>query len=183
MVEGLILAIVIAKIKGYKLSIALKKWQFYPLFVACSVIVILYIATLIFGQYQLIQYTGMVKVLMEISILSLWWLLIKNKAQTWIYAITPLCIFAGSKLNKIVMAANGGKMPIFQSTSKLFGIDATQGFRFNDVHMLGSANTKMWYLSDIFDLVYENYSIGDIVAITLPIAFMAYIAIKSINHK
>ena len=89
----------------------------------------------------------------------------------------------GGALNDIAIKANGGFMPVFPKLSLWTGYAKLDSFtKVNDIHILGNANVKLKFLTDIFDLGYSILSIGDIF-IRFYIFIIIYSSIKSINNN
>jgi hypothetical protein len=66
-------------------------------------------------------------------------------------------------LNKFVIRANNGKMPVFPTLSYFTGYAKPDSFiKVNDIHVLGDSSTKFKFLTDIIDVGYSIMSIGDI---------------------
>ncbi|WP_415337470.1 DUF5317 family protein, partial [Clostridium perfringens] len=97
--------------------------------------------------------------------------------------IGSLFILAGTFLNHIVMAANGGEMPVFPSLSYLTGyLKPNTISKVNDIHMIGTSTVKYKYLSDIIDIGYSVLSIGDIL-IRVFVVIIIYVTVKKTNEK
>jgi hypothetical protein len=158
MIETLVLALIFAKIKGYKLKPLFKSWAIYPILAFGLVYVILEVM-LFKGDYKFIEYASSFHFLYLLTFLIL---IIKYKLN--ISAIIGSAfILIGSILNKVVISANNGKMPVFPSLSYWTGYAKIDAFtKVNDIHILGSETTKLKFLADIFDMGYSIMSIGDI---------------------
>ena len=158
MIETILLALVFAKIKGYKVKPLFKTWAIYPVFMFAFMYVILEV--MIFqGNYSFIKYSGTFH---YFSILAFLILIIKYKLN--ISAIIgSMFIVIGSILNNIAISANNGKMPVFPTISYWTGYAKPGVFmKVKDIHILGNTTTKLKFLTDIFDVGYSVMSIGDI---------------------
>ena len=70
------------------------------------------------------------------------------------------CIVAGTAMNKIVMAANGGKMPAFPTLSLRTGyFDPALLEAPGSIHCLGTEATRLKFLTDYIDIGYSVLSI------------------------
>ena len=158
MIEPIFLAIIYSKIKGYKITPLFRNWAIYPLF-AFVIIYIILEAMLFNGNYTFIKYASTFHYLYLLTFLIL---IVKYKLN--ISAIIgSIFIFIGTILNKIVISANNGKMPVFPTLSYLTGYAKPDSFiRVNDIHILGNGVTKLKFLTDIIDVGYSVMSIGDI---------------------
>ena len=177
MIETILLALIFAKIKGYKIKPLFKSWAIYPVLSFALMYVILEVM-LFRGNYSLIKYSNKFHFVYILLFLTL---IIKYKLN--ISAIIgSMFIVIGSVLNNIAMAANNGKMPVFPTLSYWTGYTKADSFvRIKDIHILGNTSTKLKILTDIFDIGYSIMSIGDIC-----IRFFAFIivfnTIKAINN-
>ena len=176
MIETILLAMLMAKIMGYKIKPLFMSWEIYPLII--FVLFYVYLNGEIFlGNYSFVKYAS---ILEKVYFLTYLVLIIKYK-QYSSALIGSTFIFIGTILNKIAIGANGGKMPVFPSFSILTGYFKKDAFaKVNDIHILGSATTKLKYLTDIFDIGYSILSIGDIF-IRIFVFIIIFNTIKEIN--
>lgn len=173
-----LLAIIVGKLKKYRVGQALVNKFFLPFYIA-DLIYIIYQINIFCGNYFFIPYGPYLKNLTLVTLLI----------PIYIYKLyLPAlvgsgCIVAGSLLNKLVIYANGGKMPVFASVSRLTGYFSEAAFKKVDsTHVIGSANTKLKVLSDFIDLGYSVISIGDIF-IHLFVFVIFYHGIKAVNNQ
>lgn len=158
MFETVLLAMLVAKIKGYKIKPLFKSWAFYPPFIL-TLFYIFWNITIFCGDYRFIKYAGILEKLYLLSFLAL----IFNYELYKSAIIGSLSIFIGTALNKLAIAANDGKMPAFPTLSYFTGyIKANSFARANDIHILGDKATKLKFLTDYIDLGYSVLSIGDV---------------------
>jgi hypothetical protein len=176
MIETIVLAILVSKLKKNKISPIFKSWTIYPLMLMCLLYLILEI--MIFkGIYFEIQFTTIFKTLLFLSVFIL---VIKYKLYAS-SAIGSLFLLAGSFLNFLAMSANNGKMPVFITLSKLTGYANNSCFsKINDIHIMGNSAAHLKILTDIFDVGYCVMSIGDIL-IRAFIFIIVYKAIEKAN--
>lgn len=176
--ESILLAFLISKIKRYEIKKIFKIWQIYPVFL-CVLIYIGLQITVFLGNYSFIKYS---KIFETIYILSFIFLILKFRLY-YSAIIGSIFIFIGSFLNKIVISANNGKMPVFPKLSYITGYINDKSFiNANDVHALGNEATKFKFFSDIIDIGYSVMSIGDI-CIRLFGVIIIYNSIKYINEE
>ncbi|MCB2352963.1 DUF5317 family protein [Clostridium estertheticum] len=176
MIEPILLALIFAKIKGYKIKPLFKSWAIYPVLIFAILYVILEV--MIFNNnYTLIKYNSIYHYLYLLTFIIL---VIRYKLN--ISAIIgSILIIIGSILNNIVIAANNGKMPVFPTLSYLTGYVKSDSFmKVKDIHILGSGITKMKFLTDIIDVGYCIMSIGDI-CIRAFVFIILFNTIKVIN--
>jgi hypothetical protein len=155
----LIAAFVIAWIKGYKPFVIFRSFIIYP-FLALEIVFWVFQYLSAKGNLDVIRYAGILK------------------TGFFLYLILPVFYFklyrsaifgcglvlVGTLLNKLVMNANGGKMPVKFTFSNLTGFSNEATFSApGAIHIGMSEQTKMNFLGDIFDFGYCVMSIGDII--------------------
>lgn len=178
MIETILLALLVAKIKRYEIKPLFKSWVIYPV-LGFELIYFIFQINIFLGNYSFIQYSSILKILYLNS-----YLLLILKFKQYIAAIVgSIFIFIGSVLNNIAIKANGGKMPVFPNLSYITGYAKLDSFtKINDIHILGGETTNFKFLTDIFDLGYSILSIGDIF-IRLFVFIIIFNTIKYINNK
>jgi hypothetical protein len=178
MIETVLLAMLAAKIKGYKLKPLFKDWAIYPAIIFTLFYIFLQI-TIFCGYYGFIKYAKLFETLYVFTFLTL---IFKYGLYKSAF-IGSVCIFIGTTLNKSAMAANGGRMPVFPTFSYITGYVKPESFlKVNDIHILGSQLTKLKFLTDYIDLGYSILSIGDIF-IRLFTFIIIFNSIKYINKR
>lgn len=177
MVETIIIALIFAKIKGYKIKPLFKTWAIYPV-VFMELIYIVIQFNLFNENYEVIKYVGILKTVYLCSYLPLVF-----KYDQYISAIIgSIFVFIGGILNDIAIAANNGMMPVFPKLSYITGYATVESFsKANDIHILGSSETKFKFLTDIFDIGYSVLSLGDIF-IRFYVFIIIFKTIKYINE-
>lgn len=178
MIETLLLAFIIAKIRGYKLKPLFKSWAIYPI-LGYEVFYIFLEIRIFMEDYSLVKYSKMFT-----TCYLLCFLVLVIKYQLYTSAIIgSISIFIGSALNKIAIAANGGKMPVFPSLSYYTGYSKPGPIpNVDNLHILGDGMTKFKFLTDYIDVGYSILSIGDIF-IYLFAFIIIFSAIKQLNMK
>lgn len=173
MVETILLAVVAAKIKGYKLKPVFASWHIYP--VIAFILAYFILQTAIFmGNYSFIEYSGVFEKLYIFSFLFI----ILRYRQYASAIIGSAFVVLGTFLNKVAISANGGKMPVFPTLSYLTGYVKPGAFaKANDIHILGSPAVKLKILTDIIDVGYSIMSIGD-VCIRLFVFIVVFNAVR-----
>ncbi|WP_124041973.1 DUF5317 domain-containing protein [Clostridium perfringens] len=178
MIEAVIIALIIAKIKGYSLKPFFKSWTIYPILIF-EAIYIVFQMSIFMGNYDVIKWAPWFKsIYMYLFLIPIFWY------KEYVSAlIGSLFILVGTFLNHIVMAANGGEMPVFPSLSYLTGyLKPNTISKVNDIHMIGTSTVKYKYLSDIIDIGYSVLSIGDIL-IRVFVVIIIYVTVKKTNEK
>ena len=200
MIEVVIITFVFVWIKGYKREMfdLFKHWSIYPIILTC-IFQIYSIYMIIQGDYWFLKYSKYIEItsllfyfaliweynLMDISILKTLNMIYKNKIIIWLTSpvtIGGLFIFIGSKLNKIAMFYNGNKMPVFVSNSWATGYIKPNMFielsKYGDSHVFGDQYTKLIPLTNIWDVGFMSFSIGDLM-IRVFVVLILYYSIKS----
>lgn len=175
--ETIIIALIIAKIKGYKIKPLFKTWAIYP--IVFMELIYLYTQINIFNEnYEVIKYVGILKTVYLCSYLPLVF-----KFEQYISAIVgSAAMVIGGVLNDIAIAVNNGMMPVFPSLSYITGYAKVDAFdKVDDIHILGGPETKMKFLTDIFDTGYSVLSLGDIF-IRFYVFIIIYKSIKRLNE-
>ena len=158
MVETIIIALMFSKIKGYKIKTLFRIWAIYPV-IFMELIYIVIQMNLFNENYEIIKYVGVFKTLYLCSYLPLIF-----KYEQYISAIIgSIFVFIGGVLNDLAMSVNNGTMPVFPKLSYITGYITTESFnKAKDIHILGDSETKLKFLTDIFDVGYSILSLGDI---------------------
>ncbi|WP_343770283.1 DUF5317 family protein [Clostridium malenominatum] len=176
--ETVILALIVAKIKGYKLKSLFRTWQIYPVLIFESIYLILQI-NIFRGNYNFLKYAN----ILETLYLSSYLFLILKYEQYISAIIGSIFIFIGTFFNKIAIGANGGTMPVFPTLSYLTGYATPDAFsKVDDIHVLGNSSTKLKFLTDIIDVGYSILSIGDIF-IRVFVFIIIFNTIKHMNRR
>ncbi|NFV76187.1 hypothetical protein FDE98_08635 [Clostridium sporogenes] len=177
MLETIILALIITKLKGYEIKSLFKSWHIYPMLTIELIYIIIQINILL-ENYSLITH---IKILETIYICSYLFVIIKYEQYTSAI-IGSIFILIGGMLNKIAIAVNNGKMPVFPTLSYFTGYAKPYSFlKVNDIHILGNSSTKFKFLTDIIDVGYSVMSIGDIF-IRFFVFIVIFNTIKHINN-
>lgn len=73
-------------------------------------------------------------------------------------------VAVGTLLNRAVMNANGGKMPVFATLARWTGYYTSDFSAVGDtIHMAGDSTVKLAFLADYIDLGYCILSVGDLL--------------------
>lgn len=172
----ILLAVLIAKIKGYRLKPILKAYALYPY--AVAEVLSLFLQISIFaGNYTFVQYASIIKTVYLYTLIIP--ILVYKLFKTGL--IGALLIIVGTMLNKFVMNQNGGKMPVFASLSKITGYyDETAILTVDKIHIVGDEGTKFKFLTDYIDIGYSILSIGDLLIHAFSL-IVVYAVIKEVN--
>ncbi|ETI88529.1 MAG: hypothetical protein Q607_CBUC00197G0023 [Clostridium butyricum DORA_1] len=178
MPETILLAFLYAKLKGNKVSVLFSSWTIYPL-VIFEIITFIRQVMSFCGSYTIIESINKLT-----SIYLIFYLLLVFKYELYIPSIIgSIFIVLGGALNDIVIKANGGFMPVYQSISYLTGRFISDESPIKDnIHILGTSEANLKFLTDFIDLGYTILSIGDVL-MRIFVFLIIYGAIKKINNQ
>jgi len=181
MIETVLLAFIIARIRKNKLLPIFKHWSIYP--VIFMALIYIYLESMIWqGDYSLIKYANVFKTAYLSSLLIL--AIHYDRMNVFLYS-TPL-IWIGTSLNVIAMRANGGKMPVFVSNSWATGYAKPDMFEktlaVGDFHIIGNMYSNLIPICDTWDFGWCVMSIGDIIVRSF-VFLVIYYCIKESNKK
>ncbi|MBE5769797.1 MAG: hypothetical protein E7336_00335 [Clostridiales bacterium] len=179
MILFILLAIIIAKMRRHRIGVLLREPSLIPVWIIEIVFWLLQIC--IWRQdYRFIGYAGY---LQTASILALLWPILKFRLYPQAIA-GALMVATGSALNRIVMNANDGRMPVTPSFSGITryyqegALEAAQDMR----HILMSDATKLNFLADYIDVGFSVISVGDVL-VHLFTTIVIYCVIAKCNQK
>ncbi|MEA4824925.1 MAG: DUF5317 family protein [Clostridiaceae bacterium] len=178
MIVEFFLVCLLAKIKHYQLKYLFYSWTFYIVLVI-QCILVFFQFSIFYDAYYFIKFVPLIE---PAIILSFIFAMVVYKLYKPAI-IGSFSIVFGTLLNKIVMAQNGGRMPVFPSFSYITGYVTPNMFGAADeIHILGSAETKLKFLTDYIDYGYSILSLGD-VFIHLFVCILLYYLIKAVNEQ
>lgn len=176
MIIEIIAVCLLAKRKRYQLRYLFHTWTFYPILLV-QLLTVVFQASIFLRTHIFVPYGRYVIPLVILSFLfSMFAFSLYRPA-----ILGAGCIALGSVLNRIVITANGGHMPVYPTLSYLTGYAQPEMFGVVDtLHILGGEGTRLPYLADVIDLGYSIVSIGDVL-IHLYICIMLYALIRAVN--
>lgn len=176
MLETVIISLIFCKIKKMKIKPLFKAWAFYPI-ILMEIICLIVQANIFAENYNVINYVKILKTLYLCSYLPL----IFMYRQYVSAVVGSIFVIIGGILNDIAISANNGYMPVFPSLSYLTGYMKYDAFdKINDIHILGDSSTKLKFLTDIFDVGYSIFSLGDIF-IRIFVFIIIYNSVRYLN--
>lgn len=174
----ILLAMLFAKLRHYKIKSVFLTWTFYPALVVELVFTFFQINVFL-GNYKFVKYASFLKTadILAFIIPILFYQLYKAGLFGAVF------IVLGTILNRFVITANGGKMPVYPTLSYITGYVKPEAFGVADsFHILGDANTKWKILTDYIDLGYSILSVGDLFIHSFAF-IVTYELIKALNLK
>lgn len=174
----ILLAVICAKIKGYRILPVVKAYCLYPY--AAAEIFYLYLQSCIFmGNYQFVQYSAIIKNVYFYTLIIP--IIVYKLYKPGIYG--SVLILIGTILNRFVISQNGGKMPVFASLSKITGYyNESAVLTADNLHIVGSEATRYKFLADFIDIGTSILSIGDILIHSF-VFIIIYSVIKEVNKS
>ncbi|MDD2418137.1 MAG: DUF5317 family protein [Oscillospiraceae bacterium] len=171
-----LLAIILAKYKGYRVTKALKRAPFYPFYVM-EIIYVIFQVSIFLNCYYFVPYASILKsTTMYVLLIPIF------VYKLYLPAIAGSGFIAvGTIMNKLVINANGGKMPVYPTLSKYTGYFTEEMIKHSSLHSLGGPDTKLKLLSDYIDVGYSVLSIGDLF-IHMFIFIVFFYGIKAVTN-
>lgn len=159
MLPFLIVALIVARVKGYKPFVIFKSFTVYP-FLVLEIIFWIFQYMIANGNQEVIRYAGLLKTLFfAYLLLPIFYYHLYRSAL-----VGSGLVLIGTLMNKLVMQVNGGKMPVKFTLSKWTGFANEATFYIpGSIHIGMSNQTKLNFLGDILDFGYCVMSIGDII--------------------
>jgi hypothetical protein len=178
MILEIIVVCLLAKWKGYRLHYLFRTWTFYPILLAQCILVI-FQASIFMRQYGLLQFVSYTEPAVILS--SVFAILAFKLYKPTLYGTAS--ILTGTMLNKIVIAQNGGHMPVYPTLSYLTGYVTPEMLKTADtLHIMGNSQTQLKFLTDYIDYGYCILSPGDVM-IHLFVCIILYALIKAVNLR
>lgn len=179
MVLFILIAIVFAKLCGNRVTVLLREPSLIPMWILEIIFWILQ-ACIWMEDYRFI---GCATYLQTASILCLIWPILRFHLYPQAI-VGAIMVGIGTLSNRIVMAANGGKMPVIPTFSGITryyqqgALEVSQDVR----HIMMSETTKLNFLADYIDVGFSVISPGDVL-IHLFTTIVVYNVIVKLNQK
>lgn len=178
MLSTIFIAMIFAKIKGFKVKPLFSAWPFYPILFIELIFAFIKVATML-ENYDFVQFVPFLKSIYLYPYLIPIFVYKLYKPAV----IGSVSIFIGTFLNRFAIAQNGGKMPVFRSLSHLTGyLKPEQLAKTSNLHIWGDESTKWKILTDFIDCGFVIYSIGDLF-IHFFVFIVIYKTIKTLNFR
>lgn len=178
MIVEIALVCILAKVKKLKLHYLFRTWTFYPILLTQSLLVV-FQASIFMRSSFFLPVTPYVEfgIIMSFSFSMIAFGL--YKPALW----GSVSVLAGTALNRLVIASNGGKMPAYPTLSYLTGYMTPEMLRTVDtLHVAGDTTVKLKFLTDYIDYGYCILSPGDLL-IHLFAVLMLYALIRAVNDR
>lgn len=160
MILFIIVACALAKRKGYRVSLIWKEWSLYPLYMTEAVFWVMQIAAWT-ENYMFIPYAEWIQTAFTLVLL---FPILKFK----LYGSACIgcgLVTIGSVLNRVVMNANGGQMPVYPTLSRwtIYFRDGAMETANDVFHCVMTSETKLNWLADWVDCGFSILSVGDVL--------------------
>ncbi len=174
----ILIPLIIAYIKGYRIWSVFRVIDLYPFFLACACHGFFVINAWL-GNHSFVKYAAILQYVMIISMLL-------PVVRQRIFVPTMVGVgltMVGTAMNHIVINANGGKMPVYPTVSKWIGYykDGQLDGSIDELHVLMDGSSKLPFLADYFDLGSCVLSPGDLLIHAFA-SIIVYYTVKSVCH-
>ena len=179
MILFILLAIVIAKLRRYRIGVLLREPSLIPIW---AIEIIFWLLQICIWR-QDYRFIGLAGYLQTASILALLWPILKFRLYPQAI-VGAVMVTVGSALNRIVMYVNDGMMPVvpsFSGFTKYYhegALEVSQDVR----HVIMSDTTKLNFLADYIDVGFSVISIGDVL-VHLFTTVVIYCVIAKCNQR
>lgn len=174
----IIVACFLAKLRGYRLRPMLSEWSLYPL---AFVEILFWVAQICAwnGIYHFVPYASRIQ---SAFIVALLFPIFRFRLYRTACAGAGMTLL-GSLLNRWVMNANGGRMPVLPTLSRWTGYyrEGAMEVASDGLHMLMSDQTRLNWLADWIDVGFSIMSIGDLLIHGF-VLIVVYQAIRALNR-
>jgi len=175
----ILIPLIIARVKGYRVLELFKVIDMYPFFMVCACHGF-FVLNAWNDNHSFVRFAKLVQFLLIFTLI----LPIVRRRITTPALIGVGMTMVGTVMNTIVINANGGKMPVYPTVSKWFGyhregqLDGT----IDDLHVLMDESSRLVFLTDYFDLGSCVLSPGDLLIHSFA-SIIIYYAIKASCQK
>ena len=175
----ILIPLVIARIKGYRIWSVFRVVDLYPFFLTCFVHGF-FVVNAWLGNHSFVAYASALQYVMILS------LLLPILRRT-IFAPTLVGVgltLVGTVMNRVVIAANNGKMPVYPTVSKWIGYykDGQLDGSIDELHILADDSSKLLLLADYIDLGVCVLSPGDLLIHAFA-SIVIYYTVKRVCHQ
>lgn len=179
MILFVLLACVIARRNRYRVAPIFRDVSLYPFF-AVECVYWVFQGFAFSGNYAFLPYSG---VLQSAYIGSMLFPILRHKLYSRAMAGAGM-VLAGTALNRLVLSANGGRMPVWPTLSRITGYCGPKAFAegLDAAHMRMGADTALNFLGDYIDVGFSIMSPGDLLIHGFT-AVILYGAIRSLNRR
>ena len=152
--------LVIALAMGYRIKPVFKVIDLYPFFLVCACHAF-FVVNAWLGNHSFVRFAELLQYLMIMTLLLP---ILRRKIFVPTYIGVSMTM-VGTLLNRIVINANGGKMPVYPTVSKWIGYykEGQLDGAIDSLHILLDESAKLPFLADYIDLGTCILSPGDVL--------------------
>ena len=176
----ILVPLIIARVKGYRVLELFKVIDMYPLFMTCLCHGF-FIVNAWFGNHSFVRYAKLLQFLLIFTLL----LPIIRRRITIPALVGVGLTMVGTVMNNVVRNANGGKMPVYPTISKwiwYYKSGQLESGAIDDLHIMMDSSTKLPFLADYFDFGTCILSPGDLLVHSFA-SIIIYYTIKSVCSR
>lgn len=175
----ILIPLVIAYFKGHRIRRIFRVADLYPFFFTC-VCHAFFVICAWFGNLSFVKYAEVLQYAMILT-------LVVPVVRRQIFAPTLVgagLTLAGTLMNRAVINANDGKMPVYPTLSKLIGYykEGQLDGSVDDLHILMDEASKLPFLADYIDLGVCVLSPGDVLIHSFA-SIVIYFTVKAVNKN
>lgn len=176
----ILIPLIIARVKGYRVLQLFKVIDMYPFFFVCACHGF-FILNAWNDNHSFVRYAKLLQFLLIFTLI----LPIVRRRITTPALVGVGMTMAGTVMNTIVINANGGKMPVYPTISKwiwFYKAGQLDPGAIDDLHILMDSSTKLPFLADYFDFGTCISSPGDMLVHSFA-SIIIYYTIKAVCDR
>lgn len=156
----ILVPLALAYAKGYRIRPLLRVVDLYPFFLVCAVHGF-FVVNAWLGNHAFVKFATLLQHCMTLTLL----LPVVRRRIVTPTLIGAGCTVVGTLMNKLVIAANGGKMPVYPTLSKWIGYykEGQLDGSIDELHVLLDGASRLPFLADYVDLGLCILSPGDVL--------------------
>ena len=169
----------IAYVKGYRIRSAVQVWDLYPFLGVCACHAF-FIVNAWCGNHSYVRFAAILQYFMIFTLV----LPVLTRRIVYPTFVGVSMSMVGTLMNRVVINANGGKMPVYPTLSKWIGYykDGQLDGSIDQLHVLMDDSSKLAFLADYFDFGTCVLSPGDLLIHAFA-SIIIYYTIKASAQK
>lgn len=177
MLVFILISLVIACIKGYRVRTVFCVLDLYPFFLTCACHGFFVINAWL-GNHDFVKFAPILQYFMILTLL----LPILRRRIIWPTMIGVGLTMVGTIMNRIVIYANNGKMPVYPTVSKWIGYykEGQLDGSIDALHVLMDGSSKLPFLADYVDFGVCILSPGDLLIHAFA-SIIIYYTVKAVS--
>lgn len=176
MLVFILIPLLLAMLKGYKVSHVLRVLDLYPFFAVCALHGFFVVCAWL-GNHSFVVFASALQYFLILSLL-----LPVMRRRLFVPSVVGLGLtLVGTAMNRVVIRANGGKMPVKPTVSEWIGYykPGQLDGAIDDLHILLDDSAKLPFLADYIDLGVCILSPGDVL-IHVFASIVVYYTVKAV---